>query len=386
MPETSPAHDGHRYLQVLSSPNVGGAEKVGFSIHRYLSTVRPGTSRVVVPLNGSTKELAAAEGFERVTYDSRGIASSSRLVSLAANARLRMKLGGLSEGLLHVHSPFVYGAMRPMLSISRPKRVVHIHLDYTDDQLRWCLTSPPDLVVTCGRFIEHRVRALLDDLGARRTDVVAVVNAVDVEAFTPDDKRGAKIACGIDPDRPLILLAANLSSHKGQETAIRALRLLVDRGHSPLLWLAGEQRDGGREYLDRLSALSAGLGLQRHCTFLGFRDDMPLLIRAADYLVLPSTQEGLPLSILEAQASGTVVLAAPTAGIPEVVDDGRTGFLIAASDASGYAGQIARLMANPHVRAEITAAALTQVRSRFSFARYGEQIVEQYDRLLPARR
>jgi glycosyltransferase involved in cell wall biosynthesis len=321
-----------------------------------------------------------------VTYDSRGLASSRRLVSLAANVRVRMALGRLSEGLLHVHSPFVYGAMRPMLSLGAPKRVVHIHLDYTDDQMRWCLSSPPDLVVTCGRFIERRVRALLDDMGARRTAVVALVNAVDVDAFTPDDKRGAKVSCGIDPDRPLILLAANLSPHKGQETALRALRLLVDRGHSPLLWLAGEQRDGGRDYLDRLSALSAGLGLQRHCTFLGFRDDMPLLIRAADYLVLPSTQEGLPLSILEAQASGTVVLAAPTAGIPEVIDDGRTGFLIAASDASAYADRIARLMANPGGRADIAAAALTQVRSRFTFARYGEQIIEQYDRLLPARR
>jgi glycosyltransferase involved in cell wall biosynthesis len=248
--------------------------------------------------------------------------------------------------------------------------------------LRWCFAQPPDLVVTCGRFIERRVRALLDDVDARATDVVALVNAVDTDIFTPADKATAKASYGIDPDRPLILLAANLSPHKGQETAIQAVRLLVERGYAPMLWLAGEQRDGGREYLERLCALSADLGLQRHCTFLGFRNDMPLLTRAADYLVLPSTQEGLPLSILEAQASGTVVLAAPTAGIPEVIDDGRTGFLIAATDAHAYATQLAQLIGRPDLRAGVAAEALNQVRAKFTFARYGEQILAQYDRLL----
>ena len=73
---------------------------------------------------------------------------------------------------------------------------------------------------------------------------------------------------------------------------------------------------------------------------LGQRDDANVLLRAADFFLLPSTNEGLPLSILEAQATKVPVLAAPTAGIPEIVRDAETGFLIPATDAPGYAHRI----------------------------------------------
>src|SRR5262249_39146420 len=85
-----------------------------------------------------------------------------------------------------------------------------------------------------------------------------------------------------------------------------------------------------RDYTTRLQDLCNELGVADRIRFLGHREDVPDLLRAADIFFLPSTSEGLPLSVLEAQATKVPVLAAATAGIPEVITDGETAFLIPA--------------------------------------------------------
>jgi glycosyltransferase involved in cell wall biosynthesis len=120
----------------------------------------------------------------------------------------------------------------------------------------------------------------------------------------------------------LILLVANLAphkGHKGHETAIRAVAILKERGVNAWLWFAGIERGDSLEYTERLKTLCGELGVAGRVRFLGQRSDVPELLRAADFFLLPSTSEGLPLSILEAQASKVPVIAAPTAGIPEII-------------------------------------------------------------------
>ena len=108
----------------------------------------------------------------------------------------------------------------------------------------------------------------------------------------------------IDPNVPLILMAANLAPHKGQETALHAAAILKQRGFHTQFWFAGVERGGNLDYTKRLRRLVGELGISDQVRFLGQREDIPESLRAADFFVLPSTAEGLPLSILEAQASG----------------------------------------------------------------------------------
>jgi glycosyltransferase involved in cell wall biosynthesis len=98
--------------------------------------------------------------------------------------------------------------------------------------------------------------------------------------------------------------------------------------------------------------------------------------------MLPSTSEGLPLSILEAQASKVPVLAAPTAGIPEVVRDGETGFLIPADHAEVYANRIEILHANSGLYHHVTEQAYEQVTQEYSWRTYCYRIWELYKELL----
>ena len=118
--------------------------------------------------------------------------------------------------------------------------------------------------------------------------------------------------------------------------------------------------------------------MQDQIVFLGQREDIPELLRAADCLVLPSILEGLPLSVLEAQACKTPVLASPSAGIPEIVIDGKTGFLISANDAEGYAARICAMRQDPLPYHSIVEEAYGIVVRRHSWKEYVERIWEAY--------
>jgi glycosyltransferase involved in cell wall biosynthesis len=370
------------YHQLLVSPRIGGAEKLAVELHKYISSKRAGTSRLLVPAAGETKNLAISEHLPFDTYNWDSLMAPRRLPSLIENLHLCVMMGTFRRGIIHIHSPFVYGALRPFLALSGLKTILHVHLDYAEEQLIWSLKSPPDLVVVCGDFIRERVQNLLRSGSAKRTKVAVIVNGVDTKRFFPANRRKAKQDLGVDPDRPLILLTANLARHKGHETAIRSLAMLIDKGYRPLLWLVGEQRDSRDDYAEYLKELAKDLNVSEFVEFLGFRNDVPELIHAADFLLLPSTQEGLPLVILEAQASKVIVLAAPTAGIPEVIKNGRTGFLIPADDFEAYAQRLIMLIEHVDVANVVAETAFRQITSTFSFTHYCEKLLAQYDCLL----
>jgi glycosyltransferase involved in cell wall biosynthesis len=174
-------------------------------------------------------------------------------------------------------------------------------------------------------------------------------------------------------------MLANLAPHKGQETAIRAVALLRERGVDTECWMAGVERGGEKTYTERLTRLINEAGVGDRVRLLGQRRDAPDLLRAADLFVLPSSHEGLPLSILEAQASKVPVLAAPTAGVPDVVHDGETGFLIAAQDVLGYAHQIERLLGYPELYHRIAEAAYAHTTREHNWTIYCQRISALYD-------
>ena len=229
------------------------------------------------------------------------------------------------------------------------------------------------------------IRQALGERGAALR-IAPAPNAVDTQRFRSGDRDGTKRRLGATPGRPLALMLANLAPHKGQETAIRAVAELKARGTDIDLWLAGVERHGRQEYGQHLRSLAAGLGVADRVRFLGFRTDGPDLLRAADFLLLPSTHEGLPLSIVEAQASKTPVLAAPTAGIPEVIADGETGFLIAAADAAGYADRMEQLLRDPDLRQRITDRALANVLGEYTMDAYCRRVGDLLPRLGPPER
>ncbi len=141
------------------------------------------------------------------------------------------------------------------------------------------------------------------------------------------------------------------------------------------------ERGGATAYTSRLREMIAEMGVADRVKLLGQRSDTPDLLRAADFLLLPSTHEGLPIAILEAQATRVPVLAAPTAGIPEVISDGETGFLIAATDAEGYAHRMEQLLTNPEIGRRLADAAFQRTTREYNWQSFCRRIAELYEDL-----
>jgi glycosyltransferase involved in cell wall biosynthesis len=368
------------FHQVLSSHELGGAGQLGLHV-AYDLMMRGQTSKVWIPGEGPAKSKAEKWGLNVNTYDATRLFSPSKLRVLVANYHIWRKLPAYSPALVHFHSPYVYRAMMPMLKLSHAKSMVHIHLDEDEAGLRWALKCPPDLVVTCARFLEPYVRRILPEQSQESQRIIAIPNPVDTERFYPGNRVDAKRRMGAPLDVPLALMLANLAPHKGQDVAIKATAQLKNEGLHIALWLAGEERGGMQDYTHQLVTLCAELGVKDHVQFLGHRDDAADLLRSADFFLLPSTREGLPLSILEAQASKVPVLAAPAGGTPEIIIDGKTGFLIDASHPDSYADRIKRLLNNPSMAESMTANAYLKVVSNHTSLAYFERLWSLYQDL-----
>ena len=206
-----------------------------------------------------------------------------------------------------------------------------------------------------------------------------------------DDPTNFKIVhCGLEIDkyryRPprkevkYLLCVARLSAEKGLTFLIQALGALRDKGYDLELRLAG---DGpAREHLKNLAA---EIGIADHVHFLGYLDEKEVIreLQCSDLFVLPSFVEGLPVSAIEAMAVGVPVIATNIAGTSELVEDGRTGFLVRPSDPAAIADAVVRMMQDYSFRLRAAALGRKKVLEEFDVhkesAMLNEFFLHNYD-------
>ena len=193
-------------------------------------------------------------------------------------------------------------------------------------------------------------------------------------------RAAARAALGLPADAFVIAVAGRLSSWKGQDVLVRAL---AEMPFAAIALLAGDAWAGDPRPADDLRALAADRGVADRLVLLGFREDIDVVYGAADVVAIPSTRpDPLPNAALEAAAAGCCVVASAHGGLPEILDDGRTGVLVPPGDAVALAGALAALREAPDRRQELGAAAARDVRARFAPTRLGEAMQALYDEIL----
>jgi len=368
------------YHHVLDSAELGGAGLTALRLAKALRFRTP-RCRLWMPGDGPMRRMVQEAGLTSDEYPA-NLLSYGKLQSAVTNWKFGNTLRRHGPGIIHFHAVVHYGALQLGSRLSGLEQVVHVQLEEEQTGLRWAFRHPPDMIITCAKYLVDYVRRSLAEKYQERQRIVAVPNSVDANEFFPGDKEEAKRRMGTATGVPLILVLANLFPHKGQETAIRAVAELKKRGIDIACWLAGVEGGGGGAYTNKLRALIRELRVDERVRLLGYRDDAPELLRAADFFLLPSTREGLPISLLEAQASKVPVLAAPTAGIPEAVADGETGFLIAAENYVGYADCIQTLLTNRDLYQRVAENGYEQVRREYDWNIYCERIWGLYCELV----
>lgn len=181
---------------------------------------------------------------------------------------------------------------------------------------------------------------------------------------------------GLPLSQPLLLFVGRLVPQKNLGTLLQAMAL-IPAGRRPLLWLAGE----GPERT-MIEALVRRLDLYRCVRLLGERDDVEVLMAAADMLVLPSREEGLSNVILEAMASGLPVVASAVGGNTELIEHGRTGLLCDPSSAQSIAESIMRLFDEPDLRRQLARCTREKVEREYSMEGMVERTMAIHDRCM----
>jgi len=201
-----------------------------------------------------------------------------------------------------------------------------------------------------------------------RLEIIAP--GVEHAFFAPGDQAGARRALGFDVDRPLLLFVGRIQPLKGPDVAIRALASLPDR-RAQLVIVGGASGTEGDLETMRAHALVDELGLHDRVVFVEPQPHhiLSTYYRAADVVLAPSRSESFGLVALEAAACGIPVVASAVGGLLSLVDDGRTGRLIAGRNPDDYAAAAHEILGNDALRAEMSAAAVDRARRyTWSFA------------------
>ena len=218
---------------------------------------------------------------------------------------------------------------------------------------------------------------------------VEQVRRMGIEAHTCDaahsvvihnavDTAGAPRAT-LEADVPTIVSVGRLHEPKDFVTLAQALRVL------PAGTFRAEIVGDGPDRPDVEAALAAG-GVRQAVELAGERDDVPERLAAADVFVLSSRSECMPISVLEAMAAGLPVVASAVGGLPEMVEDGHTGYLVAPGDAAALGEALARLVADPDLRRRMGAAGRRRARERFDLPAFAAAHLDLYERGLAAAR
>lgn len=262
--------------------------------------------------------------------------------------------------IVHVHTPVAAFIGRLAAARAGVPRVVYTaHGFYFHDAMTW----PKRFVFLAAEWLAGRFTDTLftqaeeDAATARRfrlcrgRDVVAIGNGGDPRTFRPDadgaTRARVRAALGTPTDRIVVVTIGRLVEEKGYVELLAAMAA-VDAE----LWAVGARLES--DHAGSIEAAVAGVADDpdrgARIRFLGYRDDVAELLRAADIFTLPSHREGMPRSIIEAMLTGLPVVATDIRGAREEVIAEQTGLLVPVGDAGALARALNRLVINPVLR------------------------------------
>lgn len=186
--------------------------------------------------------------------------------------------------------------------------------------------------------VSDDVMGALKQSGVNGSKVFVIPNGIALSDFESAEPVGF---AGIPAGAPLIGMVGRLVEAKGFQYVLEAAPAILTSFPDAHFVLIG---DG--PYRDRLAEKCAAQGITSRVVFAGKRDDMPGVYRSLDMLVLPSLNEGMPMTLLEAMAARLPVIASRVGGIPKMVRNGETGLLVNPTDVQGLRQAIEALLAD----------------------------------------
>ena len=343
---------------LLESDGPGGAETVLLTMAKSLRE----RGHQIVPVGpkegeGWLGERFREAGFEPAFFELRRALDIRCVMDLKALMQRR----GVDVMHSHEFTMAVYGAAAARLAGVPHVITMHGGRYYAGAlrrrvAFRWAIRNSARTVAVSG----FTARDLETSLGLAEGSLHVIPNGLRI---TRGDRANVREELGLSATDLLVLTVGNLYLVKGQDVLVRAVARVLKEDPSLPVYLAVAGR-GEQEPVLRSLARENGIIDRVH--FLGFRDDVPDLLAAADVFALPSRSEGLPLALLEAMFAGRPVIASAVGGIPEVVRHNQEALLCEPDSPDDLASALSSLLREPDLRERLGTAGRDLAKQRYS--------------------
>jgi glycosyltransferase involved in cell wall biosynthesis len=369
-----------RVLHVIDSLDLGGAQSVLINLIRYADRSQFEFEVATMAGRGVYWDRVKALGVPLRAL------SFSRFVPLYVPSMIWLCLTRRYD-IVHTHLIGANAIAKPLAALCGVKiRINHDHCnDKASDPKRWV----PIADKISNRLSTHVIavsRSTHDYLVGHEhmppDRVTTIHNGVDLDVFRPrpEQRAAARQRLGLPADAFIVAGIGRLSYQKNFSLFIDVAAAVAAQRPTAYFVIAGT---GPEE--QQLRDRAARLGIEQRLSFLGYVGDMPEFYPAVDALLLTSRYEGLPITVLEAMATGTTIVSSMLDGVAEILRDGEDSALVPSSDVDGFVARLCELIDRPDIAARRSAAALGKVRTGLSAKSVARAVEDVYFKCLAKR-
>lgn len=377
-----------RVMHVLPNGDLGGGQETVRHLARHLDPERFEVS-VVCPDSPMMQRLASIPWVRRFSLQFPtipGLRTVRRLAPLIRTERVDILHTHLFHGDLY---GFLATRLVPVPVLVSTVQGINFfwEMEAFPRRARWWISSrfyrgiyrAFDGIVACSAAVRDAICSR-PGLKVHRERVRVIHNSIDVhETLEAAEKlarpTGFSPGSRTSPPKRLITVA-NFAPFKGHRVLLEALQQLSSEVLFEVLLVGdGPERPA-------LEAMVKSLGLADRVRFLGYRDDVPALLRQCDIFVLPSLWEPFGIAVLEAMTFGVPVVACAAGGIPEIITDGETGTLVAPQDPTALAAGIRRALSDSFFPTQMIPRARKLVESQFDARGMAARYAGWYEELI----
>ena len=202
--------------------------------------------------------------------------------------------------------------------------------------------------------------------------IIVVYHGIDYEKYSASNTKDIRMEFGLSRQDLIIGFVGRLSVQKGIKYMLDAFKLVLEKFKDVHLVIAGTGELEGMIKEFRVKA-----NLEKNIHLLGFRKDIPDLMRTFDIFLLPSLWEGFGIVLIEALASGKPIVASDASSITEIVEDGRNGILVPPKSAEAISVALAKLISEPDLRITFCIEGQKIVHEKFTIIR----MINDYEKI-----
>jgi len=298
---------------------------------------------------------------------------------LAAGRQLRKLIRTRNYDILHSHTSHAH-SLAYLSSIGcKTCRLVTRRVDFSIFRHSFLKLSGIKYRFMADYYIaiSHKIKEVMINDGIPDQRIFVVHSGIDPQRFVQATGDHLLSEFDIKENQKVVINVAHLAGHKGQNYLVRAIPRVLAKLPDTIFFIVGKG-----ELINELKETASQLGLKRELIFTGFRNDVADFYKIADLCVMSSVQEGLGTAVLDALALARPVVATRAGGLPEIIEDGKTGRLVAPADPGALAEGIIELLTDSDLAKAMASAGPARIQQFFSIDAMVDKNIEVYKKIL----